>query len=115
MIIPFFGRGYYTEQDRQREQEVAEIVSNAWRVQLFRLNGVQPIDWQIVIADTVVGFLELKCQNRPFENAPTTMLSTRKFVQLQMAAMNDAAAPIFMTRFSCGAIRWIDIRMITPI
>jgi len=80
---------YETQEDLDRETELAGIVEICFQSQLHKLPASHGIDYAATRDGKLVAFLELKTRRFAFNHYPTTLINFKKYSQL--CRYSDAA------------------------
>lgn len=96
---------YETDQDRSREQDIADKLAQLWDCSFVKTPRFYPFDYTILRKDTAVAFCEVKCRAKQY---PTLMLSLHKWttgVQLS----RDTGLPFIVVASVPDGIHWHEV------
>lgn len=98
---------YETEEDRQREAEVAALVADAWRCRVRKINVPKGelayrLDYELSRpGKPITAYAEIKCRNFHYGDFRTVIVSRSKV----MAAEGKLA--FFIVRLLDGGVYWV--------
>lgn len=93
---------FQNDTDRSNEQEVALLLSEAWKCSVRSFGALSPIDWYAERHGRLVGLLELKARPHASTRFNTVFLNVRKWLALSLAQVGLGCPAIFVVRFSDG-------------
>jgi hypothetical protein len=101
-------RIFQTRADQDNEQEVADLVANAWKCRVGRFGMLSAVDWYAERHGRLVGVLELKSRTHDAGKFKTVFLNVRKWLALNLASTGLGCPALFVVRFTDG-VRWIQL------
>lgn len=92
---------YESEDDRDAEQRVVEVLQICWRCKVIRLPHLSRVDYK-AIRGSGSSFIEIKCRTNAMRAYPTYMISLRK-IEAGIALAESTPKHSF-----CLVVRWTD-------
>lgn len=93
---------YETKQDLHNEQQVADILSLEWGVEVVKLPIKYGADYGIYKGGILRGWMEIKCRNVPSTKYPDVILSVEKWSKAMHFAQMTASKFILVVAFTDG-------------
>ena len=101
---------YETKQDREKENELAQRVSELWGVKAKANPRQYPIDYTFLNADGgIEGFAEIKIRTHKCGTFSTYIISAMKLTNARMLSKATGLDVILIVKWSCGSIGFIDM------
>ena len=100
---------YETPEDLINENEVKFIVETRWKSKLNKLPKFSAADYLIEKENTTIGFAEIKCRKKTFEQFYSYSISLNKYIALFNLAELTGLTSILIVSFNKEKIMYLKI------
>lgn len=105
---------YESGDDLSRERLVAKRVAEAFGMEAVKLPKSYPMDFALVLNNSVSVLLEVKCRTCSMSQYDTYMLSLAKLAHCQQLGKTGNIGVKLAVAWSCGTIGGIDLMSVSP-